>query len=393
MDNRKSWKIGISGGDSWVNSGDEAILIGTLQLLKNLESIQSITIITGNYIATHEQFPNYDLINRNNLIDYIKGIKKIDVFFWGGGHLIQNTSSKLFLFYQLFLVEIAIILKKKVVGFCLGAERINGKFWQWLTKLVLNKFELISVRDDHSLSILRDMGLKTPLILSADPAVILEPSVQNNNNTTFEDQQPYVIISPRKWFDYNSSFFPVKFQRRITKRENEEFLRSLDVLADISDWIVENFDYRIFFISMYIKNEQNDNDVAKKIINSMKNRDMAHIIDSQLKPFELLNFISNSEFLIGMRMHSTILGACANVPIVGLYYQHKGKSFFESLGIDDLLIPIEKINTEELAIIINAITKNQRLILEKMKKNLINQRELVRGTVEEIDRRILGGRK
>jgi polysaccharide pyruvyl transferase CsaB len=375
-----------------VNSGDEAILIGTLQLLKNLDSIQSLTIITGDYSRTVEQFPNYDLVNRNNIIEYIKGIKNIDVFFWGGGHLIQNTSSKLFLLYQLLLVEVAIISKKKVIGFCLGAERINGKFWQWLTKLVLDKFDLISVRDDYSLSILRDMGLQTPLILSVDPAVMLEPAVQNQK-TRGENQKPYVIISPRKWFDYGSSFLPVKFQRKIKNQENRDYLHSIEVLADISDWIVENLGYEIFFISMYIENEQNDNNVAKRIFKSMKNKNMAHIIDSQLQPLELMNFISESEFLIGMRMHSTILAACANVPIIGLYYQHKGKSFFESLDIDDLLIPIEEINQEELILIIKKVIANRHQILRKMKTNLLEQKELVKRTVDEIDRRILRGRQ
>ncbi|MDY6993492.1 MAG: polysaccharide pyruvyl transferase family protein [Pseudomonadota bacterium] len=386
MDKSKSWKVGISGGDSWVNSGDEAILVGTLQLLKNLESIRSITIITGNYNRTHEQFPDYDLINRNNIKEYIRGIKNIDVFFWGGGHLIQNTSSKLFLLYQLFLVEIAIILNKKVVGFCLGVEKINGKFWQWLTKQVLNKFDLISVRDEYSLSILNDMGLKTQLILTADPAVLLRPSVQNIKKN--DHKKPYVVVSPRKWFDYDSSFLPVKFQRMINNKENTEFVHCIEVLATISDWIIEELGYGIYFISMYIENEQNDNEVAKRIYSSMKNKNMVQIIDSQLKPIELINFISNSEFLIGMRMHSTILGACANVPIIGLYYQNKGRSFFESLDISDLIIPIEEINKAELILIIDKVINNRHQISEKMKRNLFRQRELVKRTVEEIDRRI-----
>ena len=389
MNNHRSKRIAISGGDSWVNSGDQAILTGTLKLFSELNEDLEIIIISGDKQKTLTQFPQYEIVDRKHLFQLIKAIKNVDVFLWGGGHLLQNTSSKLFLVYQFFLVSIGIILKKKIIAFCIGVEKINGIFWQWISKKILNKFDLIFVRDEYSLQVLRDMGLDVPIILSADPAVILQPDSDQDKENGLIPKKPYMIFSLRKWFDYQSSFFPVKYQRKLSKGESEKFLSTLEVLTQICDWIVNQYGINIYFIPMYIENEQNDNLVAQRIKNGMIHDDCAYIIDQLLSPMELLNLIKEAKILVGMRMHSTILGACASVPIVGLYYQRKGRSFFEALDLDDLMIDIEKIRLEDLAPIIERVLSDRDGIIRKIHCSLPYQRSLVRMTVRQIEEAFL----
>lgn len=384
MNNTRLIRIAISGGDSWVNSGDRAILTGTLQLFSELDANLEMIIISGNKQKTLAQFPCYEVVDRKNIIQLIKSINKVDVFLWGGGHLLQNTSSKLFLVYQFFLISIGILLKKKVVAFCIGAEKINGRFWWWLSKKVLNKFDLISVRDNYSFQVLRDMQLDAPLILAADPAVVLQPDLGQEKGKGIIPKKPYMILSLRKWFDYQSLFFPVKFQRKLSKGESEKFLAILEVFTQICDWIIDQYGMKILFIPMYIENEQNDNLVAHRIRNGMINNECAYIIDQQLSPAELLNLIKDAEILVGMRMHSTILGACASVPIVGLYYQRKGRSFFEALGLKELVIDIENISFEDLASMIAKALSDRDRIIREINKNLPCQRSKVREVVKYI---------
>jgi polysaccharide pyruvyl transferase CsaB len=382
MDNNRTKRIAISGGDSWVNSGDQAILSGTLQLFSELESDIEITIISGDKQKSIEQFPCYKVVDRKNIIQLIKAIKSVDILLWGGGHLLQNTSSQLFLVYQFFLISIGIILKKKVIAFCIGAEKINGRFWRWLSKQVLNKFDLISVRDDYSLEVVKSMNLDVPILLSADPAVILEPDLARDKNNAILPKKPYMIFSLRKWFDYRSSVLPVKFQRRFSKGESDRFLLLLKVFTQICDWITGQHGMNIYFIPMYIENEQNDNVVASQIRNGMLNKERAYIIDQQLSPKELLDLIKDAEILVGMRMHSTILGACASVPIVGLYYQQKGRTFFEALGLDDLMIDIEQVSFENLSSMIAGVLSDRDKIIHRLQDNLPLQRNKVRETVK-----------
>ncbi len=392
MGKKKPIKIAISGGDSWVNTGDEAILSGTLQLFNNLNSNIIIKIISGDREKTQTQFPKYDVINRKNLLEYISSISDIDIFIWGGGHLIQNTSSKLFLVYQFFLVMIPLMWNKKVIGFCLGAEIINGKFWQWLTRMVLNHFDLISVRDRFSFNVLKNLRIFAPVILSADPAVVLASEGQADSLIKESFQKPFVLISPRKWFDYRSSFFPVKYRRKIHKSEDKRFLDSLDVFRKTCDWLIEKYGFHVYFLPMYIKNEQNDNDVAKRIRKGMTQQSMAHVINNQLPPKTLIRIMKDAELLIGMRMHSTILGACAGIPIIGLYYQRKGRSFFETLDIHNYMLPIEEINLDAISAMTEKVLSSKKSIIMKIQKNLAVQKKLVQMTVNKINDQFIQNR-
>jgi polysaccharide pyruvyl transferase WcaK-like protein len=255
-----------------------------------------------------------------------------------------------------------------------------------LTKQILNKFELISVRDKFSLSIINDLGLDIPVILSADPAVMLNPESPTTMTNIIFPQSPYIILSIRKWFDYRSSLLPIKYLRKFELNENKRFLKSLDVFRKMCDWIIENYGFHIYFIPMYIENEQNDNDVAKRIKNGMAHANLAHVIDDQMPPRTLIRFMENAEFLIGMRMHSTILGACAGIPIIGLYYQHKGKCFFQSMGIENLMLSIEDVNQNDLSDMIDHVLTNKSSIVRKTTNNLSNQKSLVQTTVNRIGR-------
>ena len=361
----------ISGGDSWVNLGDNAILEGTIELLKKLSFPIEILILSGNSRVTKQNYPQYQIINRNNLCSLLVSIGKADVVVWGGGHLIQNTSSKLFLGYQLFILILAILHHKILIGFALGAEEINGRLWRYITKLILNKFFDISVRDTFSLKYLHQLGVKVPIRISADPAVILKPSLVTSQELNILSQEPFVLIAPRKWFDYQSSFLPVRFQRKLFNRNSLEFTTLLQKFAKISDWIIENYHFKVYFMPMYPGNNQDDERVSKQIIDLMEHKELTNIISGLEKPCEIIGFFANAELLLGMRMHATILGACANVPIIGINYQNKGGSFFDSLNLTHFAIPIEDFNIMNTIELIKEVLSNRSQIKSSLDRQMI----------------------
>lgn len=382
-------QITVSGGDSWVNTGDEAILTATLHLFREINPNILIRIVSGNGNKTETQFPDYEVVDRRNIFRFIKAIRKTDLYVWGGGHLIQNTSSKLFLIYHYFLLSLVIVHRVNLVGFCLGVEPINGKFWRRVTRLILNKFSFISVRDENSKKILDELQVATPIFVSSDPAVILSPDKDLNPELQELQYQPYVVLSPRKWFDYHSSLFPVKFYRQFSSADNERYLQTINVFGKVCDWIVDNLGFRIIFIPMYIENEQSDDFVATKIVEQMKRKEMTHIVKKQYPPQQLINFIQGAQFLIGMRMHSTILGACARVPIVGLYYQKKGESFFSALNLEDYSIPVEDFSLERMIRIIETIGPKKDSLIKEINTNMGSLKIKIKKNMDILSKEIL----
>jgi len=367
--NEVTKKIIISGGDSWVNRGDKAILTGSIKILEKIPNIE-IYILSGDPKTSKLNFPNQKIVNRNNLFELITAVKKSDLFLWGGGHLLQNTSSKLFLVYQFFLLFIPILFNKKIMGFALGVERINGKFWQYLSKLFLSQFSLISVRDELSNKILNELGIETPIHVTADPAVVLEPSTISMNNSKNKPEKKYAIIAPRKWFHYKSKILPVKWQTKYRKDLDDGFLVYLLIFAKLADYIIEKFSLDIYFLPMYPGSEQGDEEISKQIICLMKNKKSAKIFDSNIDSIHLIDFIRNSSFLIGMRMHATILAICANTPAIAIYYQNKGKSFFESMELDSYAFPIDKLEEKIILAKIDDLISHQIAVKGKIKYNL-----------------------
>lgn len=351
----------ISGGDSWVNRGDKAILTGTLKILEEIPNIK-VCILSGNPTITKQDYPKYEVINRNNFFDLITSIKRSYLFLWGGGHLLQNTSSKLFLIHQFLLLLIPIVFKKKIMGFSLGVEEINGNFWKLIAQRILNRFTLISVRDNLSREILINLGIHIPIFITSDPAVILKKTNDFKSNS----EQSFVIIAPRKWFHYKSRFFPIKWQ--ITNKEDGP-LWYLHTFAKIADYIIENYSLEVYFLPMYPGNNQGDEIISQEIINLMENKQRASIIDSNINTNQLIQFVSNSSLLIGMRMHATILSICGNVPAISIYYQNKGKSFFEAMELEDFAIPIEQINEPRVFNMIDYILENELKIKIKIELN------------------------
>lgn len=371
MKRNEVFTILISGGDSWVNLGDNAILEGTIELLKRLSFPIEIIILSGNSRVTKQNYPQFEIINRNNLCSMLTSIGKADIVVWGGGHLIQNTSSKLFLCYQLVILLLAILHHKTLIGFALGAEEINGRFWRYITKSILNNFYDISVRDTFSLKCLHQLGVKVPMRISADPAVILKPCFATSQELNILSQDPFVIIAPRKWFDYQSSFLPVRFQRKIFKRNSSEFTALLQKFAEISDWIIENYHFKVYFMPMYPGNNQDDELVSKQIIDLMEHKESTSIISGLEKPCEMIGFFANAQLLLGMRMHATILGACANIPIIGINYQNKGCSFFDSLNFSHFAIPIEDFEYFKTIELIKELVSNKSNIKSLLERQMI----------------------
>lgn len=366
----KKINICISGGDSWSNRGDRAILKGTLHLLNKIDFETNITIISANPQKTKLDFPSFTVINRKNVYSLLKILSQCDLLLWGGGHLLQNTSSKIFLVFQFYILLSALLQKKKVVGFALGVEEIHGFFWKKLSKLILDKFQLISVRDQHSKDVLVKLNVNIPIFVTADPAVVLEPSTKISKELIKNAAKPFVVIAPRRWFYYRSSFFPVSLQRRLFFKNIDKFTFVLTNFAKVADWIIETFDYKVIFVPMYPGKEQGDEEVSEKIISYMHHPESAFVINEDYDSSELIAFFQKAKFLIGMRMHATILSACGNTPTIGLYYQEKGKSFFNAIGLSDFALPIEEFTFEKIIPLIHSLALNSELLKNIIEKNL-----------------------
>lgn len=323
-------KILLAGYYGFGNLGDEAILEMVLKQLLNITDRNNITVLSGNKEETTQKY-KIKTIDRYNILSIIKKLKESDALVFGGGSLLQDVTSKRSIYYYLFLIRLAKLMKDKVVMLSQGIGPILNARSKIATGKTVNIADYISVRDKYSKEFLKDIGVnEKKIFLSADPVINFK-SNEKQSKIINNDNIKRVCFSLRNW-------------------------KNSDVCEKICKVVkmLINDNIECHFIPFYY-NE--DLDLINNI--ELKLKDKAYYYKERLSTEEVYEIIKKMNVLVGVRLHSLIFAAAANVPVVAVSYDHKVDHFADSINvkvacnIDDidseLLYSsiIEKINNED----------------------------------------------
>jgi len=330
-------KIALHGFYGQGNLGDEAILKALLQEFSKFPNIKVVVFSSKpKQVFRAHGVRSINSQGRRNFLRRIWEIKTSDLFILGGGGLLKdygNDSSSLKEWLR--LLRLAKRLNVKTVLCAVGVENIRYDESRKLIRDALDKVDLITVRDCSSKDILRDIGVINEIKVVSDPAVLLT----NINADKIEDNlvSSKVIICIRHWF--SKGFY-------IEKPEvNENFIRSLSVAAD---FLVERYNKKIDFIPFRTISYDDDRIVAKQVVSYMKHKDKIYIHSSAPEVDEFIEIVRQSSLVIGMRLHSLILGTSIGVPVIGLEYMPKVKAYMESIKQSEYSLDLETITSKKL---------------------------------------------
>ncbi len=299
-------KVLIFGYYGFQNTGDEALLQTVIQQMKNATQKIDVTVLTYNEEETYNRY-NVKVVNRNNFKEVFKAIKESDVVVSGGGSVLQDVTSSRSLIYYLSIILIAKRMGKKVMFYGNGFGPITKQANKKISKYILDKVDVITVRDHHSKELIQALGVKKNIQITADVAFGMELPTQDKIERLFkeeglDDSKKLIGISIRNW------------------KEHEAYKKTI---AKAADYLQKN-NYQVVFIPMQYPDDLNiSNNVAEMMETKPK------IITNQYSPDELLAIISGMELMVGMRLHALIFAAIADVPMVGLEYDDKINSFLK----------------------------------------------------------------
>ncbi len=401
-------KIVMAAGDGTFNLGDEAVIASFLKNLSELTKNAEVTIFSCDPERTSKAHNVKSIRMDMSVLGFIKGLfitintfSKMDLLVWGGGNLIADGSSQLYTPFHLIKVLLAKLMGKKVIVYAIGVGPLNGALGKFLTRIIINHVDIITVRDEESKRILENVGItKPPIYVTADPAVDLEPAkkvmirkILNDDEIIKGEKQPLVAIVPRRVFHRKSKFLfssiiPVKYKVRfglIDKKSRIKFERFEEALARAADHLVEKLNARIVFIPMQMSAEQQQEDdkISAEIIHKMKHKKNAFIIDSYKHTIqELQGIYGQMDLVIGVRFHAIILSASMNVPIVSLPYSPKGKRLTKMLGLEKYSIPIEVVEYKNLVEKIEEVLSNKNSIKKNLKEKTKTLKEKAKFNVK-----------
>jgi colanic acid/amylovoran biosynthesis protein len=283
----------------------------------------------------------------------------------GGGFL--NDFYALASLGRLWGFYFAKLLGKPVVLYAQSIGPLNRTPYRQIARYVLNKVDLITLRDNKSKEILQSMGVnKPPIYVTFDaafamPLAKLKPiQLWRYEDIVLPDSAVLKIsISVRKWGHYE-----------ITNGHRQY----VSTIASLADWFIREKNARVYFVSTctgFDGYHTDDRVVAHEVIEQMEfcSEKNPTILCGEYTPQELVKIYKYMDLHIGTRMHSNIFALLAKTPVVTIGYEFKTIELMKLFDFEEYFVDINHIKLEDLKNKADRALANR----EKLKSEISNK--------------------
>lgn len=298
--------------------------------------------------------------DRGEFYDFMDLIKSMDLLIIGAGNFIIDISIDIFkgpIPLIWWYIHLAKLHEKKVFLYGFSTAPLNSEYGQLLTKEIVNKSDIITVRDNDSKQYLKSLGLSKDIIVLPDPTL---GASKGDSAIDFLLGKDKTLLTDN-----------VKFTIALG-------LRSLNFLKDKGEHVYKEIitfinsqpDYRFIFVPQSTYFEDDDIKLAQNIANKINDNIELHIISHRYTPRELIKIYSLCDITLAIRLHCAVFSQIANTPAVAINYLPKVKSYMKDFGTLEQVIELEKISAAKISEKIIAIKNNKNLQTTIKNKNI-----------------------
>jgi len=207
----------------------------------------------------------------------------------------------------------------------------KDKLLQHFAKYIFNKVNIITLREELSKSYLEFLKVSKPMIYSsADLAYLMEAENSQIITVIFqqinldEQDRPIIGITPTAMTNPSLS--------------TNEYIQ---VILDVSDYLINNFDATI----IYITNTYQDIVITEKLYKKINRNDKVKVLPSFYTASEIKGVIGKCDIFISSRLHALIASTSLTIPSIGLVSYSKGKFHGivgDMMGLNNYLLDIDE---------------------------------------------------
>lgn len=307
-------RIVFSGYYGFRNAGDEAVLAGLLRLLAQADLAHpgDIVVLSADPGWSRAQH-GVEAVDRWNMRAVSSAIAASDLLISGGGSLLQDTTSLRSLLYYAWIMRKARALKRPYMLCAQGIGPLRRSISRRIVYNAANRSAAITVRDEASAELLRDLGIATDRIrVTADPAYALDAPQPRPEPR----ERPTIGFALRPWHD------------RDIARACRPIAQKLSA-AGIG----------LIGIAMH---PALDAPVCAETLQGLSDS----IVDTAGDPQAALQAIHGVEGLIGMRLHAIILSAVCSTAPTAIAYDPKVTATMRALGLEDYRIDLDALDAD-----------------------------------------------
>jgi polysaccharide pyruvyl transferase CsaB len=347
----RTYRVGISGSYGGLNLGDEAILEVIIAGLRGSVPVE-ITVFSlrpEDTLVRHRVdrvAPVRDL-TRSEIRPVLEGL---DLFILGGGGILYEADAKTYLRE----VEIAHELGVPVMVYAVSAGPLRSQASQKDVRKGLSRAQVITVRERGAKRILEEAGVPCEIIVTADPALLLEPRPLPGDALVKEHM------------DSNGRTVGVSVREPGPAAPDIDIHFYHSLVANAADYIIDRFGATVVFVPM----ERGEHDLqhAHAVISKMLRPQSCSVLQGEYSAGQLVSLMGHFDFAVGMRLHFLIFAALQGVPFVGLPYSTKVRYFLRELGVESP--PPEKVNAGRLLAHIDRIWDTKEEFRERLEATL-----------------------
>lgn len=379
-------RVAVSGYYGFNNTGDEAILLAMVSTLKALAQNVEITVFSKSPRETSRAY-GVKAVNRWNPFAVGWALLRSDILLSGGGGLLQDVTGVCSIIYYLAVVILARLLGKPVVYYAQGVGPVRTRFGRWLTRLVSNRVDLITVRDQASKDDLIAMGVnRPPLVVTADPVLALSPQQIPAG--------PGEALLARLRSDSAGRREGGEGERHAAgpdstekadapeKREENGGRRTLGIA--IRDWR-DHYDYKriVAVVADRLVREgwevilipfhyPVDLRACQDVSLLMQEPNL--LVQERLSVETLFSLMGRLDLVLGMRLHALVMACVMRTPCVGISYDPKVERFLETCG-QPVAGSVESLDTGRLYRELTGAWERRQEIVGRLDQVLIGLRQ------------------
>jgi polysaccharide pyruvyl transferase CsaB len=310
-------RVGISGSYGGYNLGDEAILQVIIRELRQAVPVE-IVVFSRDANDTHARH-GVDAVTARSLTrrEARTLVAGLDLLILGGGGILYDTDADMFLREVTLAHEVG----TPVIVYAISAGPLVDLSLRSRVREALDHVAVITVRDRQTRQLLEEIGLEREVIVTADPALLLEPEP-----LTLEEILRAEAIDP----DARLIGFSVREPGPAAPDLHAEHYHRL--VANAADFMIDRLDAEVVFFPL----ERRSYDVqhSHAVVGQMNHAQRATVLKRDYTPGQILSLLEHFEFTVGMRLHFLIFSAIANVPFIALSYATKVSGFLDELRLE-----------------------------------------------------------
>lgn len=294
------------------NAGDESILEAILKQLRRIDPDLPIWVMSRRPEETRLRF-RVNAVYTFSVLRWIPIMRGTRLYINGGGSLMQDITSSRSIWFYLFTIFKAHTLGNKVLMYGCGIGPIQRDFNRKLAARTLNAHvTCITLRDGHSQGELAEMGIDRPeIILSADPTVVLTPAPPETIDAMFsrwglDPRGNYIGFSLRRW---------------------PGFQEKAHLFGRAADYAWEKYGLRPVFLPI-----ENHSDISAAQAAAKHAAAPCFILPEIEGSARTIGAFSRMRVVVSMRLHGLVFAAGQGVPVVGVVYDPKVRSFLSLIG-------------------------------------------------------------